>query len=293
MIKIKYILLLALCLASCAGHDSDKADENTPATEVTLTHACFGNIGQKIVLTATSAYQNKITVAASVASFVMDTQVKPGMKIKKGALLYELESKEQHALGKHGMTMRITAESDGVILDVQAHTGSYVPEGSVLCTIVETGSLVFEINVPYEQSEQIRNCTRCILELPNGRHISAALHSTLATMNVDSQTEKIVAIADAPFIPEGMNVKAFFVFDNLSKDVMLLPKSAVQSDEMLAEYWVMKLTDNKIAIKVPVMIGNSTADSIEIVSAGITPQDDIIQTGGYGLAEGAKVVVVH
>ena len=72
---------------------------------------------------------------------------------------------------------------------------------------------------------------------------------------------------------------------------MILPKSAVQSDETLTEHWVMKLADDNTAVRVPVEVGNSNASEIEIKSDALSPQDRIILTGAYGLEDGAKVVV--
>ena len=72
---------------------------------------------------------------------------------------------------------------------------------------------------------------------------------------------------------------------------MILPKSAVQSDETLTEHWVMKLVDDSTAVRVPIEVGNSNASEIEIKSTALSPQDRIIPTGGYGLEDGAKVVV--
>lgn len=72
---------------------------------------------------------------------------------------------------------------------------------------------------------------------------------------------------------------------------MLLPKSAVHSDETLKEYWIMRLSDDSTAVMVPVKTGFSTADSIEILSPALSPQDRIILTGGYGLADGARITV--
>ena len=72
---------------------------------------------------------------------------------------------------------------------------------------------------------------------------------------------------------------------------MILPKSAVQSDETLTEHWVMKLVDDSTAVRVPIEVGNSNASEIEIKSTALSPQDRIILTGGYGLEDGAKGVV--
>lgn len=46
-----------------------------------------------------------------------------------------------------------------------------------------------------------------------------------------------------------MNVKAVFISGSTTDSAMLLPKSAVQSDETLTSYWVMKLIDDSTAIK--------------------------------------------
>lgn len=71
---------------------------------------------------------------------------------------------------------------------------------------------MFEINVPYEQLEPVQGGSRCILELPDWKRLRAAMQATLATMDEVSQSEEIVATAaDAPFLPEGMNVKAVFI----------------------------------------------------------------------------------
>ena len=186
----------------------------------------------------------------------------------------------------------IQAERDGIVLDVQQQAGSYITEGAVLCSVAEAGSLIFEINVPYEQRRYAYSGNKCMLELPDGTRLTATVHAPLATMNTVSQSERVIARAKAPFLPEGMNVKAVFTESGSFSDKgMILPKSAVQSDETLTEHWVMKLADDSTAVKVPVEVGNSNASEIEIKSAALSPQDWIILTGGYGLEDGAKVVV--
>ena len=112
-------------------------------------------------------------------------------------------------------------------------------------------------------------------------------------MNTASQSERVVAIAEAPFLPEGMNVKAIFTSRNISEGITVLPKSAVQSDETLAEHWVMRLAKDSTAEKVPVSIGNSTTDSIEILSPILSPGELIVATGGYGLTDGARVAIIQ
>lgn len=292
--KTNFILFAAiLCLTACNGGQTDSQPEAQPATEVTLTHPVRGHIPQETILTATTTYQSKTTVTAPIPSYIVETRVKPGTRVRAGELLYRLQSKEQHALGNNGKEIEIKAKCGGIVLDVQAQTGSYAPEGTVLCTLVEAASLVFEINAPYERRTVAKAGNRCTLELPDGTRLSATLQSPLAEMNTASQSQRVVATADAPFLPEGMNVKAVFASRNTSEGISVLPKSAVQSDETLTEHWVMRIAGDSTAVKVPVNIGNSTADSIEILSPSLSPQDCIIATGGYGLEDKARVTIIQ
>ena len=286
------LLSLILSLGGCGqkGASNENIQEEKPRTAVTLTRTTYGKIEKEIVLSATTVYQSKSVVSAPIPAFVTEVSVQPGTRVKSGQVLYRMESKEQHVLG-NGSHTSIEAGCNGIVLDVQQQTGSYVAEGATLCTIAETGSLVFEINVPYEQQRYAYNGSRCTLELPDGTRLPATVHAPLATMNTVSQSERVIARAKTPFLPEGMNVKAVFTSGHSTENTLVLPKSAVQSDEMLTEYWVMKLSGDSTAVRVPVEVGNSNASEMEIKSDALSPQDHIILTGGYGLEDGAKITI--
>ena len=288
------LLLLIVSLGGCGqrGTSNGNMQEEKPGTAVTLTHTAFGKIEKEIILSATTMYQNKSVVSAPIPAFITEVLVQPGSRVKAGDVLYRIESKEQHALGNgNHAVIPIKVERDGIVLDVQQQAGSYVTEGAVLCSVAEAGSLVFEINVPYEQQRYAHSGSKCMLELPDGTRLTATVHAPLATMNTVSQSERVIARAKTPFLPEGMNVKAVFTENDSSSKGLILPKSAVQSDETLTKHWVMKLADNGTAVRVPIEVGNSNASEIEIKSDALSPQDRIILTGGYGLEDGAKVVV--
>lgn len=286
-------MMVTACLTACTGNKAENAAGTGPVTEVTLTHAAFGHIPRQTILRATTVYQNKTVVSAPVPSYVSEIYVRTGKRVKLGELLYRLESKEQHALGYSSPPIEIRAAHHGIVIDVQAQMGSYVAEATPLCMLAETGSLAFEINVPYEQRACARPGSHCALELPDGTFLPATVQAPLAIMDGVSQTEKVIATAaGAPFLPEGMNVKAVFTSRSTSETVMLLPKAAVQSDETLTSHWVMRLADDSTAVSVPVETGNSTADSIEVWGP-LTPADRIILTGGYALSDSSKIVISH
>ncbi len=290
-------LLFVLCFGGCGmkGSSEDKAPVRTPRTAVTLTRGVYGHIEQTKTFSAVTVYRNKSVILAPISGFITEMFVQCGTRVKENQLIYNLESKERHAIGESviNSVIPIKAMRKGIVLDVQQQVGNYVVEGTTLCTIAESESLVFEINVPYEQREQVRSGDRFMLELPDGTHLPAIVQQPLATMNTVSQSECVIASAQTSFLPEGLHLKALFV-ESKSKNEksMILPKSAVQSDETLSKYWVMKLAGDSTAVKVPVVVTGCNSIEIEIMSDSLSPKDDIILTGGYGLENGARVEVI-
>lgn len=288
-------------MASLAGCTHTAPDEartgNTPQTAVTLTHIAFGKIRNEIVLSATTAYLNKSIITAPISAFISEANVQPGYMVRKGETLYTLETKEHHALSGEtdpsiAEAVPVKAGTDGIITEVMQQKGSYVPEGTTLCSLAIPNSLVFMLNVPYEQLKYAVPGKECTLELPDGTRLAATIQTPLATMNTASQAQQIIARAKAPFLPEGLSVKVLITTDKEpGKTEMILPRSAVQSDEMLTEHWVMKLANDSTAVKVPVQTGNCNTDSIEIISPALSSADRIIQTGGYALEDNSRVVI--
>jgi uncharacterized NAD(P)/FAD-binding protein YdhS len=71
-----------------------------------------------------------------------------------------------------------------------------------------------------------------------------------------------------------------------------LPKSSILADEAQTAFWVMKLINDTVAVKIPVKKGLEMGDKVEILSPAFTPSDRILVTGNYGLADTAKVKIV-
>lgn len=96
------LLLLIVSLGGCGqrGTSNGNMQEEKPGTAVTLTHTAFGKIEKEIILSATTMYQNKSVVSAPIPAFITEVLVQPGSRVKAGDVLYRIESKEQHALGK-------------------------------------------------------------------------------------------------------------------------------------------------------------------------------------------------
>lgn len=302
MIKLIYIFLISTVLGACSTKPVVEEVLVTPKSPVQISAIRVGAIDDNLILSATTIYLKRNVITAEIPAFITKVDIRLGDKVTKGQVLYELQTKERKALGKQMINadttltnfgnIKIYAPASGIIstFDKQ-QIGDYVLEGTQLCTIAESNDLAFQINVPYEYSQFTKAGNKCVITLPdNSTHI-ASITTALTTMNSLAQTQTILAkCTEQLFLPENLIVK-IEVSKNVKGEKQLLLKPCVLSDEMMQEFWVMKLIDDSTAVKVPVIIGNKNDKEIEIISPLFAANDRIIITGNYGLADTAFVKI--
>jgi multidrug efflux pump subunit AcrA (membrane-fusion protein) len=299
MNKIISMCFATIFLISCSSNNNkNKESESEPVTDVSVTSVAFGHIDKQLELTAVTAFLKKSAVTAPVSSFITSCNIQVGSIVRRGQRLYVLESKEREALGGDimgkGMGINcIRANASGVVSEVMQQSGGYVTEGTTLCTIANTNSMAFEVDVPTEDMRYAHPGTLCSIILPDGRCFRATLSTPLATMDVNAQTQKVPAHANTSFLPEGLKAKALLSITTKQRDNQILPKSAVQSDDNMTSFWIMIVSANGRAQKIPVSIGNSNNTEVEITSPRLSMSDRIITTGSYQLQDGDKVKVVN
>jgi len=72
-----------------------------------------------------------------------------------------------------------------------------------------------------------------------------------------------------------------------------VPESAVLGNEEQTSFWVLKLKNDSICIKVPVEKGLEIDSLIQLINSGLQLNDRVISEGGYGLPDSAKVQVIN
>jgi len=301
-----YIILFnCIFLFACktAPKELEEKEILNPKSLVEIVNVRQGSVDDELILSATTIYLKRNVVTATIPAFITSVRVKLGDAVNKGDVLYELESKERRALGNNvskidtSLTnfgiIRVKASASGIIstLDKQ-QPGDYVLEGTQLCTIAESSDLAFQVNVPYEFSSFAKAGKSCIIQLPDTSTHKAEFTKALTAMNALAQTQTVLAKCNENlFLPENMIVKVTIIKgSNSNKQV--LPKSCILSDEMMKEFWVMKLINDTTAIKVPVTIGNKNSVSSEVITPQFNPKDRIIISGNYGLPDTALVKIV-
>ena len=69
-----------------------------------------------------------------------------------------------------------------------------------------------------------------------------------------------------------------------------MPLEAIQTNETQDEFWVMKLANDSLAVRVPITVGSQN-DSLKEVVSGVGLKDKIIVQGGYRLADSSLVSI--
>ena len=302
---MKRIVILFLLLAACrpAPPDEDAAGP-TPRAQVQAVAVATQSLTQYRTFPATSTYPRKSTVTAPVAGYVTGVNVRLGDRVTAGQVLFTLETKERRALGssitridptlKGFGLVTVKAPSPGIIsaLTIQ-QPGDYLLEGAPLCTVAESSQLVFQLNLPYEYHALGQGRPACTIILPDSTRLAARVQAPLASVS-PGQAEIYLVKPDKPpgVIPENLIVQVRLT-QTRQPNAQVLPTPCVLADETLHNFWVMKLLNDSVAVRVPVTLGVQNPTEIEIKSPVFGPNDRILSAGNYGLADTAKVTLMR
>lgn len=301
--NFKLLILLTIMTSACHKVTTQEEAPIKAKVSVEVTGLREGNVKDELTLFSNTLYLKRNIVTAPIPAFITQVLIRLGDAVKQGEVLYVLETKERRALGAQAVMpdssatsfgkIIVKASASGIIstLDKQ-QIGDYVLEGSPLCTIAESNALAFAVNVPFEFSGLAKAGMKCMLVLPDQSRHAATFTTPLTTMNALAQTQTILAKTnDQIFLPENLIVK---VLINKNKEVsqQILPKACVLSDEMLENYWVMKLLNDSTAIKVDVTLGSRDAELVEILKPQFQKDDKFLLSGNYGLPDTTSVQII-
>ena len=276
-------------------------DQASPKVSVKTTAVVRGNIDQLVELNGRSVYLRKNNVLSPISGYIKKINVRFGDAVRKGDLLFEIQTKENKALENSGLdsvlssksgVIRILAPSEGIISELSVNSsGMFIAEGSPLCTIVENKDQMVQVNVPYEYNSWIKRNTRCKIVLPDSTLLDGGIYRIMPVINETSQTQDVlIQIRGNRQLPENLNVVVQFIkLDH--PQALLVPREALLTDESQQVYWVMKIMHDSLAVKVPVQKGFENSRMVEIVSPNVLVNDPVIIDGAYGLPDSTVVKI--
>ncbi|TFG42562.1 MAG: hypothetical protein E4H43_02965 [Bacteroidia bacterium] len=128
--------------------------------------------------------------------------------------------------------------------------------------------------------------------MPDNSSITGIIRGKLPEMNVQAQTiSYLVKPVSSSRLPQNL-IAVASIIKNSKENATVLPKPAILGNEALTEFWVMKLVNDSIAVKVIVKKGIETNNEVEITDPVFHPSDRVILTGNYGLPDTASIIIM-
>jgi multidrug efflux pump subunit AcrA (membrane-fusion protein) len=296
-ISASAILLLAACKGNTAATEEPAVP---PKTSVTVINPVVSGFADYIQLNGNTQFQKKTVVRANTTGYITDMRWKQGDRISNATVFCNIKTKEQDALKnidarepslrQFQTPISVFTSSSGIITSVNYTKGDFVSEGDVLATITDPASLVLVINVPYEYHGAVRKGKECTVTFPDGKVIAATIQDEVPFVDSASQTQNfLIRFPGNSLLPENMNLIVRIPVKE-STQAIALPLDAIQTDETQEEFWVMKLVNDSLAVKVPVTVGLQH-DSLREVLTGISINDKVILKGAYGMSDSAAVSI--
>jgi hypothetical protein len=290
------ICMVALALNSCAKKEA-KEEEQSHIVTVKTSQVTIGEIDNKISFNGKTIYLKKNMVVSPIAGYIRKMSVKFGDTVKKGQLLFEIQTKENKALestdtGNMGI-IKVFSPTSGVIstLNITA-SGAYVMEGASLCTVAQSNEVMVQLNLPFEFNSLVKVGTTCTLILGEDTRFNGTVYQILPTVDEANQTQQILIKPHTnKRLPENLNLVVDILKTRHNRSC-LIPREAIMTNETQTIFWIMKVVDNKLAIKVPINKGIENDKMVEALNSGLTNSDLIIIEGAYGLNDSTEVKVI-
>jgi biotin carboxyl carrier protein len=250
-------------------------------------------------LSATSSFLVKATIKAPVTGYVDNMNINPGDAIEKNQLLFTIKTKEASAIMTDSLNnlnfrgiVDVKAEIAGLVSTIEHTKGDFVTEGDELCQIAVPESVVFILDVPVESAGSIRLNMQCEIMFPDNQVIKGIIKSRLPAMTSSSQTERfIVRLSKPERLPENLVCK-IRILKEYVKNAISLPKTSILTDETMQSFWVMKLINDSVAVKVPVTIGIRGEEYVQIIHPVFNASDLFLTSGNYGLGDSAFIKII-
>jgi len=291
------LFILSLFLHSCTKKEA-KEVEQIPVVTVKVSPVTFGKIDNKLTFNGKTIYLKKNLVVSPLSGYIRKMYVKFGDTVKKGEILFEIQTKENKALessdtGNIGI-IHVLSPSKGVIstLNLTA-SGAYILEGSSLCTVSESNEVMVQLNLPFEFNSLVKTGTVCTLVLGEDTKFEGTVYQILPTVDEANQTQQILIKPHTKKqLPENLNL-AVEILKARHTNSCLIPRNAIMTNETQTEFWVMKVIGGKLAVKVPVSKGIENDNLVETLASGLKNTDLVITEGAYGLNDSTVVKVIR
>ena len=303
--NLKTILLLNLAFCTCfLSCKKSEPTVNTKKAAIDVTTALVrrGDLQEYLTFNGVTIYQRKEDIRSNVTGYVTQMRYKVGDAIYNGQVFATVRTKEQDALrdavkidsslARFIGSMVLKSNASGIIKTLSVTKNDYIAEGDILASVVQPQSLAIQLNVPFENRNKIKVGLPCEILIADGSQIEATITKKLATVDALSQTQTYLIELTNADLPEGLSVQVKLL-DKESKDVLIIPKSALQTNELLTDYWILKVEHDTLAVKTAVIPTLENDTMTGIIGGDLQPNDQVIIQGAYQMQDSTYINITN
>lgn len=182
---------------------------------------------------------------------------------------------------------RIVAVDDGVVTSKSGVLGNVVSAGTELYRLIRQGKVEWRPELDARQLAAIQPGQAARVTLPGGEQVAGAVRLIGPALSTSTgRTTVYVSLPADSQARAGMFASGTLVLD--AKPALTLPQSAIVMHDGRAYVYVLGI-DNKVNSR-PVTTGRRQGDRVEVLTA-LSPQANIVASGGAFLSEGVQVSV--
>lgn len=186
----------------------------------------------------------------------------------------------------------IRSPISGFVTDRPLFAGETAAAGTALITVMDTSALIAKLHLAQSQAQQLTVGASATLRVPGmDDPIPAKVSLVSPALDPGSTTVEVWLRVENPkgALKAGTPVHAS-ITGRTVPNALTVPSSAVMAEQDGAGRYVMIIAPDSTAHKKPVTLGIQSADRVQVIS-GISANDMVISTGGYGLDENTKVKI--
>ena len=297
-----FIIFLFVSLLGATGCNTNvpAPDEQRAAIDVGTTPVKREDIQEYFTFNGITAYQQKEDIRATVTGYITQMRYKIGDEIGDGQVFASVRTKEQDALrdavkidsslAKFIGSISVKSNATGIVKTLNVTKNDYIAEGDILASIVQPQSLVVQVNVPFEYINTVKIGSNCEVIIPDGSKLNGIISDKLPTIDSQSQAQTyLIKLPDAN-LPEGLNVQIKTIHKEIKQE-LTIPKSALQTNELLTDFWVLKVVHDTLALKTPVTPTLQNDSVTGITSKFLKSEDQVITRGAYQMQDSTRVKI--
>ena len=297
----KYIIgiLLFSLFFSCKNKTGEK-EEITAPIKVKTALVKRHDLSEFLTFNGVTKYQQQEDIRANVTGYVSWMPFQRGDMIKRGQAFSSIRTKEQDALAeaakidsslaKFSKPLSVISNASGIISNIKVVPNDYVSEGDVLATVSQPNTLAVQVSIPFEYAEKVKVGTDCKILLGGHPEIDAKISRVLnSTDSIGQAQHYLIRLPDAD-LPENLNVQVRIISEK-AENALSVPKQALQTNELLTSFWVLKVVGDTLAIRENVKPLLESDSLVQIQSNQLKENDRVILSGGYQMQDSTSVSI--